>query len=186
MTDDEKYVRDAIHVWVWSGFYGEAETKEMMEEILDGDVDAVEMQRFIASEFALKAVAERSWPKETDCDRLDRVFAALDAAGICSLQSAGYTMSDGHEDIGQKLDERGMKNFRGYCFYHGQDLDRAVNGQGLMLAFSDLKAEPVAKTKVGYEICALLEKEGFKTDWSGDPEKRINVPKIDWKRRTPR
>ncbi len=186
MTDDEEYVRNAIKTHVWSGFHDQADTEQMMEEILEGEVDPEEMRRFIVSEFAAKVAAEKSWPAETDCDRLDQVFTALDAAGICSLQNAGYTMSDGHSDIGEKLDERGMKNFHGYCFYHGQDLERAVNGEGLMLAFGDLKADPANKTKVGHEICAIVEKAGFKTDWNGDPETRITIPKLDWKRRNPR
>jgi hypothetical protein len=186
MSEDEEYVRDSIRVWIWSGFYDEAEVELMMEDILEEGVDADEMQRYIAAEFAKKIAAEKSWPKETDCDRLDRVFAALEMSGICTLRNAGYTMSDGLSDIGEELDERGMKNFHGYCFYHGQDMERVVNGEGLLLAFGDLKDEAAGKTKVGREICAALEKAGFKAEWNGDPEHRIELPTIDWKRRSPR
>jgi hypothetical protein len=36
-----------------------------------------------------------TWPRVTDCDRLNSVFAALSAKGIIALQNAGYTQSDG-------------------------------------------------------------------------------------------
>lgn len=185
MNDDEKYVRESIRTHVWSGFYDRADTEQMMEEILEGDVDADEMRRFIASEFAAKAAAERTWPKETDCDRLDRAFAELHRSGICALQNAGYTMSDGHSDVAEVLHAEGFDRFRGYCFYHGQDLERAVAGQGLMLAFADLNDDRAAKTAVGREVIAVLTRAGFKPEWNGDSERRIDLP-IDWKRRTSR
>jgi hypothetical protein len=186
MSDTEQYIRDSIKTHVWSGFYDQADTEQMVEDILEDGVDAAEMQRFIVSEFARKASAEKSWPAQTDCDRLDQVFDALEASGIVALQNAGYTMSDGRSDVGEALNERGFDKYHGYCFYHGQDVERAVNGGGLMLAFGDIEADPTKKKEVGNEICAALAKAGFKTEWNGDPETRINILVIDWKRRTPR
>jgi hypothetical protein len=186
MNETEQYIRDAIKVWVWSGFHDQDEVDEMLEDLLEGDVDPDAMREAIANAFKEKAAAEKSWPAETDCDRLDRVFDALNTNGIVALQNSGYTMSDGRSDVGEALNERGFDKYHGYCFYHGQDLERAVNGGGLMLAFGDIEADPAKKKEVGNEICVALAKAGFKTEWNGDPETRINIPVIDWKRRTSR
>ena len=186
MTDDEKHLYGQIQVWVWSGFYDTDEAEQHLDGLYEDDpeigLDIEVVRKSLSAEFAKKAVAEKSWPKETDCDRLDRVFDALDAAGIVALQNAGYTMSDGRSEA---LHERGFDKYHGYCFYHGQDLERAVRGGGLMLAFGDIDADPAKKTAVGHEICASLARAGFNPIWNGDPERRIEFA-IDWKRRRTR
>jgi hypothetical protein len=48
------------------------------------------------SEFA-KVEGREEWPKITDCDRLNTVFAALDKLGsVLSSHNAGYTCPDGN------------------------------------------------------------------------------------------
>jgi len=91
--------------------------------------------------------------------------------------------SDGQEDVGQALRERGRPGIKGYCFYHGQDLERAVNGEGLFLAFGDLDAIAEQKKAVGEQIKACLERHGFEVEWNGDPERRMAIVKLEWKRR---
>jgi hypothetical protein len=187
MSEDEQNIPESIRIWVWSGFYNEADAEEHLQSLYEDDpnlsADIAAMRKVIIAEFEKKAVAEKSWPAETDCDRLNRVFDAFDAAGICALQNAGYTLSDGISDIAEKLHELGHAKFSGYCFYHSQDTERAVNGDGLTLAYGDLEDDPVKMKTIGDEICAALAKAGFKTEWTGDPEVRINIPKVDWKRR---
>ena len=119
-----------LKVWVWSGFRSESEAADMLEDHLseeDALTDPDAIRKALAAEFKTKAAAEKSWPKETDCDRLDRAFDALMAAGICALHNAGYTQSDGHADVAQELHDQGREKFHGYCFYHGQDVERAVH-----------------------------------------------------------
>ena len=52
-----------------------------------------------------------------------------------------------------------------------------------MLAFGDLDDDPSAKANVGRLVKSALEIVGFEVLWDGDPEVRINIPKVDWKRR---
>jgi hypothetical protein len=87
--------------------------------------------------------------------------------------------------VGERLAERDRDQVMGYCFYHGQDLERAIAGGGLMLAFGNLDAEPAGKRAVGELVAAAFRKAGFEVDWNGDPEKRIHLPGIDWKRWRP-
>jgi hypothetical protein len=74
----------------------------------------------VESELAVKATAEKTWPRVTDCDRLDAVFAELDRGGTIALQNAGYTMSDGYSDVGERLAECDRDQVKGYCFYHAR------------------------------------------------------------------
>ncbi len=117
-------------------------------------------------------------------DRLDRAFEALNVQGIIALQNAGYTMSDGITEISEELHRRGRANIQGYCFCHGQDLERAVDGAGVMLAFASLDDDPAHKQEVGRLVKEAMENFGFAVEWNGDPEKRLNLPAVDWKRRS--
>ena len=127
---------------------------------------------------------QKTWPSETDCDRLDSVFEALKSSGVLCLHNAGYTMSDGHCDASQALDDYPEGQFYGYCFYHGQDLERAVKGGGLMIAYDHVDGEVADKIKVAVSLKNELEKAGFEIDWNGTTDQRINIPKFDWKRRS--
>lgn len=189
MNEDESEITEVLRYWIWSGFYSEDEVQEMIDDLLEEEaeegvlVDEEELRDHISAEFERKMDAEADWPDVTDCDRLDAVFAALEDEGICAIQNAGYTLSDGLSDVAQALHERGTAHYYGYCFYHGQDLERAIDGEGLTIAFGDLDDNPVKMVRVGEAVVAALEEAGFETSWDGTADKRIDVTKIDWKRR---
>lgn len=185
----EEDTLSTIKVWVWSGFRSEVEAADMLEDHLSEEealTDPDAIRKALAAEFKTKAAAEKSWPKETDCDRLDRAFDALMAAGICALHNAGYTQSDGHADVAQELHDQGRAKFHGYCFYHGQDVERAVHGDGLLIAFGDLDDNETKSVTVGRAVVEALKKERFTIEWDGTVKKRIDIRNIDWKRRSPR
>lgn len=183
MSESDDHVLEAIRTWVWSGFYTAGQVNEMIDDILDEDVNEPLVRGAVEPEFEKKQVAEAVWPEVTDCDRLDQVFAELNKSGIISLQNAGYTMSDGHDDVDEALSQRQREDVRGYCFYHEQDVERAMAGDGLMLAFGDLDAEDSQKAEIGKTVRAALEREGFAVEWDGDPNHRVGIPAFDWKRR---
>jgi hypothetical protein len=158
-------------------------TEEMHEP---GELDADEVQSAVDAAVRTHEREKLSWPDVTDCDRLDAVFAALTDKGIVALQYAGYTQSDGYADVSEAFHGRADRDaVVGYCFYHAQDLDRAVNGDGLYLAFGpmDPKDEEVEGPRVGVLIADELRGAGFEVQWNGTFDQRIFVPKIDWKRR---
>lgn len=186
MTETEEHILTTIRTWVWSGFYTLEEVREMVDDLLEDGVDTAMVRGSIDNEFGEKAAAELTWPRRTDCDRLDEAFSRLEESGIVALQNAGYTMSDGLSDVGEALNERVKSDVRGYCFYHEQDLERAVRGEGLMLAFGDLDDDPEKKVELGRAVQRELERVGLEPEWTGNPETRINVPNFDWKRRSAR
>jgi len=150
-------------------------------ELAEADVIAA-----VDAAFASLARDKTTWPATTDCDRLDSVFASLNGRGIIALQNAGYTQSDGYDDVRQSYHERSDRDsVIGYCFYHGQDLERAVHGEGLYLAFGpmDAKKEKTEGPRIGAMIVEELTRAGFAVRWDGTFDQRISIPAIDWKRR---
>jgi hypothetical protein len=192
-------IRESIYTHVWGGFYDQSEVEEMILEtlreeqefLIDDDatendtIDEEAIKSMIQVEFARKQAAEQTWPKQTDCDRLDQVFNTLNTIGILALQNAGYTQSDGLDDIAQLYAEAGgeQSSIRGYCFYHGQDLERAVQSEGLYLTFGHVDDTDEGKVEIGRSIEQALIQADFLVTWDGSGRSRIFLPNIDWKKR---
>jgi hypothetical protein len=183
MNENEEYLADTIRVMVWSGFESLSDVLVMLEDSDEEDVDMQMLEEYAESEFQAKREAEATWPAVTDCTRLDAAFDALNAMGIIALHNAGYTMSDGISEVAEVLAESDREKVRGYCFYHAQDVERAVNGHGLMLAYGDIEDTAGGKRAIGELVRAELERHGFVVQWDGDGERRIDLPGIVWQRR---
>ena len=104
----------------------------------DGGCDVAFLKASIKSEFEKKLQAEAGWEEVTDCDRLDSVFYTLHEHGICALGKTGYEMSDGYSAVAEAVAIAPQGHYHGYCFYHGQDVEHAIAGRGIMIAFGDL------------------------------------------------
>jgi hypothetical protein len=151
-----------------------------------GELDPAEVKAAVAAACAAREAEKSTWPEVTDCDRLDAVFEALNKQGIVALQNAGYTQSDGYSDCVEEYHERSEReSIIGYCFYQGQDLERAVEGTGLYLAFGPMnpKEEETKGPEIGRIIVDELKRAGFTVEWDGTFAERIFVPDIEWKRR---
>jgi hypothetical protein len=178
-----QYILDAIKAHVWGGFDTPDEIQEMISDILEDGADEEMLRKSVDMEFEKKSEAEKIWPKKTDFDRLDSAFKALKNKGVLCLHNAGYTMSDGHYDSNEALDNYPKGHFFGYCFYHGQDLERAVFGGGLMLAYDHIEGDVPDKIKVAEALKSELVNVGFTVEWDGTTDQRIYIPKFDWKHR---
>jgi Domain of unknown function (DUF6891) len=97
------------------------------------------------------------------------------------------TQSDGWSDVCEVFRERGgeQSGAIGYCFYHGQDVERAILNQGLMLAFGLILSDPAKGVDIGRRVVAELEAAGFQVAWNGSTEQRINIVNMRWQKRGP-
>lgn len=177
------YILDLIRVGVWSGFYTPEEVHGIIDDVLEEGATEEMLRAAVEPEFEKKSAAEKSWPAVTDCDRLTAAFDRLNARNVLCLPNAGHTMSDGHVDAYEALSNRPGHSYFGYCFYHGQDLEQAVKGQGLMLAYDHVEGDVPDKLLVGLAIKEEMECAGFSVEWDGKTSSRINLPFIDWKQR---
>lgn len=151
-----------------------------------GELDETVVTRAIDEAIRKHEEQKQHWPAVTDCDRLDAVFDALNRQGIIALHNAGYTQSDSHEDVAQAHAEHpAPSSVMGYCFYHGQDLERVLRGDGLLLSFGPMppRTEAAEGPRVGARVAAELQRAGFAVEWDGTFAKRIFVPHFDWKKR---
>lgn len=182
-----EYAATEIRRLVWSGFYDAPDVREIvLEEIFEpGEIEPEWVERRIDEEFARKLEVERAWPVVTDCDKLDRAFDELNDSGIIALQNAGYDQDEGMDEVTEAYQEQGGEDSgaEGYCFYHGQDLERAVDGQGLLLTYGDINGDASKGEVVGERIVDVLHAHGLAVTWSGSLEERIELPEIEWRRR---
>ena len=184
----EQDILDAISRHVRGGFETPADIVRIVLETVDegAAVDRDEVDAVVAAAFRSQRRAQAAWPAVTDCDRLDAAFAALEARGIIALHYAGYTQSDGYDEVVEAVHALAEPpRAIGYCFYHGQDLERAVDGGGLRLAFGpiDPNREPDEGPRIGRMIVDALADAGLESAWNGSFQQRIDLPRIDWKRR---
>jgi hypothetical protein len=184
----EPETNSEIACFVRSGFYERERLKEIFceEMYAPGELDPDDVAAAIDAEIAKWESEKSTWPHVTDCDRLDSVFDALNDRGIIALQNAGYTQGDGYDDFLDMYDAHPDRaSVLGYCFYHGQDLERAVRGEGLNLAFGPVDAshEETLGPKVGDVIREEFERAGFTVDWDGTFSKRIRIPDLVWQKR---
>ncbi|WP_164012144.1 DUF6891 domain-containing protein [Pyxidicoccus trucidator] len=194
MSKDEsrKHLLARVECAVRGGFEGEEELLEGLEQWVEdelGEVDGELVEELGARARKLlqeQRVLEASWSEPTLNDALDSAFEELNANGIVALENAGYTMSDGWSDVNEVASYQDTPP-RGAVFYHGQDLERGVAGQGLMLAFgayeSNSAKHEAASLAIAREVCDTLERHGVKTEWNGSLEERIRIPPFEWRKR---
>lgn len=178
-----------VRSFVWSGEYGEEEVGLLIEDQLgvDDEVDEDWLRKIIRSEVEAKKKAEETWEKVTDFDRLDRAFIVLRAQGVIALHRAGFTQSDGLEEVEDAYDEAEGKNsdYAGHCFYTEQDQEGALDGSGLYIGFGHLSGDEGKGVKVGQMLSAALERERFNVEWDGKIKNRLFVKGFRWQRRSP-
>ena len=127
---------------------------------------------------------QANWEKTTDCDRLDQAFRDLERQGIINRQNYSCCGTCGSGEIWEEmvaLQSEG-KNVRGYTFYHEQDTQHVVDGEGLYLNYGSIKENVPAQIEIGHEIVRILNQHNLATDWNGDLQYRIFV-KLNWQRR---
>lgn len=154
------------------------------EDVADPAFLDAQARLFLAEALAAHAQAQSAWPAETDCDRLDAAFAALERDGVVARQHFTCCGTCGLAEIDRELAAAGTKTgpVRGYTFYHWQDTEAAVDGYGLCLYYGACVEGEAPALAIGREIVAALEGHGLKPEWDGSWDRRIELP-LDWKRR---
>ncbi|WP_242906291.1 DUF6891 domain-containing protein [Actinomadura terrae] len=153
------------------------------ENDFDGVVEESEAApEAVAGEFAAYLADQRTWPEVTGTDRLLRAFRDLDVAGIVARADFACCQNCGISEIGAEVPEGEQR--RGYVFCHRQDVERAVAGEGLMLAYGIFRdaEHPPEQAEIGAEVAEALRRHGLDVTWDGDPAKRVEVD-LTWRRR---
>lgn len=160
---------------------------------------------FIEAEIGRKAdeiAAEMvNWPKETDCDRLDRVEEVLRQKGIllwqvspCCDTCTISRIPDRIERIDQRLPGF-SKRVRGYAFFIDQNMSQNLADQTEISAYlsygwfspEQQEVDPASyqskALEIAREVCECLRSEGFEVDWNGTMNRKIGIT-LNWQRRS--
>lgn len=184
----------------------ELDTKAGMEsdqQILDTVVDSCSdcsltrdeikkiVEPILQEERAKRNEEYKTWPAETDCDRLDKAFKDLDASGIKPFHHIMTNPSSAEMQVLGEMNEPENSGYRGCVWYHSQQTQAAVELGTLRLCYAPCKIAPQTKEEedqlfgaIGKEIVDALAKHGLTSTWDGNSEEQIPVA-LNWQRRFP-
>jgi hypothetical protein len=186
VAKDERTAREYIERYVRYGFYRPAEVEEIVgEDVLGGELPRKRVRELVKAEVARQEAEQESWPEVTDCDRLDRAFAALRAEGILPVHNAGMTPSEGIAEMSEQYHAAGgqKSGIVGYCFYHRQDMEYALKHHKLGLAYGDIDGDDRRGVEIGKRIRSALEAAGLRVAWTGSIRDKMDITDFNWQRR---
>ena len=181
-------VNEQISLMVQGGFLTEAEIIDQACLLFNDEIEEnylqPEITRLTREQLRAHGMQQQTWPKQTDCDRLDAAFAEMQQLGIAARQNFSCCGTCGVAEIWSQLEvaQRDGARVRGYTFYHMQDTEAAVEGAGLYLNYGRGEDGEGAALAIGRELVDILNRHGLKTSWDGSWNRRIHV-ELDWKRR---
>ena len=190
MTENEEFIYESIFNQVRMGFLSVSEIQEnIIEEIEDNGFDDEISEKWafdtIEKEYRELVFESKNWVKPTDTDKLIEAFDELCKQNIIALHNASFTTSDGECEVVEvetKLREYQIES-DGYCFYHEQDLARAVSFENpsLHLAFQKVdNSDNEVTIEVGRKIVKVLSEKGFDVNWNEDVRTKILLPNFKW------
>lgn len=188
MTENEKYLYNHFLISIKSGF-------DSLEDIIDDSIAAVEDEGWeseISEEWLSEAITHeyekhlsesKRWEHPTDTEKLHTVFDYLNQENIVALHNAGYTQSDAiydANDVWKDIEDEGGKPV-GFCYYHGQDLERVIEKGVLLLGFQGAHDKNEKESIIiGNKVSTALKNAGFEINWNNTASKRIEVVNFKW------
>jgi hypothetical protein len=167
---------------VMSGYLLPSDVKGRIDELAFDARTGQALRDYAAAEFEALERAQRAWPDRTDCDRLDGAFDELNKQGICAVSNAGTRCADGFLHVVETIAAAPSSAYRGYCYYHLEDIAWCIAGRSLMVSFGSLEGAVENDTAIGLEIQQGLRNAGFTAYCAGggDP---IWLSGFEWRRR---
>lgn len=154
--------------------------------MLGGTIPSKRLRALIKAEAARHKAEQKSWPAVTDCDRLDEAFVSLERNDILALHNAGATASEGIDEMSERYHEAGgaASGIVGYCFYHRQDMEYALDYHELSLAFRDINGDRRKGVAIGRHVRGALEAAGLQVHRSGAIKDKLSIQNFHWQRRS--
>jgi hypothetical protein len=174
-----------IDFFIRAGYVLKTDLEEQsISQALEVGVSSDEIREYIASQMKKNLEIQTSWPAITMNDRIDLAFDELMEQGVVALQNAGLSMSDGWYEVNSLADTQ-VKPLKGAVFFHEQDVERGVEGQGILLAFGAYNEEDheMESLDLANEICDVLNRHQIPNRWDGDIDSRIEILPFVWQKR---
>ncbi|MDN3655571.1 hypothetical protein QWZ08_08035 [Ferruginibacter paludis] len=189
MTQDIKdEVTEQLHMDIQFGFENELQLFDSIRDMFynEDDFDEEWLRLIIAEKYNVHQKQSLNWKRPTDFDRLVKVFDELIEQKIVCLHKAGYTKQDGEADCMEAIEELrelGINAF-GFCYYHEQDLGRAIDPEcrNLLLGFDSPAQNDREALDVANRIVTAFQKNNFEISWPGTVDQRIEIKNITWQK----
>ena len=187
--DAARAVDDLVHwahVWVRGGYMSRDHVADWVEDLAVETLGSApfDADSLVAREITDLRAEQVRWPAITQWDRMDAAMEALELNGIVARQNFSCCGNCGVGEIEAEMAaqiDNGAR-VRGYAFFHQQDTESAVLGDGLYLSYGGLRPDDRAAERIGAEVVDAFAGAGLRPDWNGSLDRRIYLP-IDWKRR---
>lgn len=183
-TEDQAAALRHAETLIRAGFLSDADILDIVRSWIGEAEPAVlaELETEVRLRIERQAEEEASWAGLTTNDLIDLAFEELTREGILALQDAGASAGDGWSEVEERIHALPRDQWpRGATFFHDQDVERALAGEGLLLAFS--ATEEGQSAEIAREICAKLNWRGVAARWSGDIADRIEILPFTWRKR---
>jgi hypothetical protein len=152
----------------------------------EDDLDEEWLKHIITFYYSKHQKQSADWKRPSDVDKLAEVFDELNQDNIIALHKAGYTKQDGYSDVNEVVNLLKVQDIipEGYCFYHTQDLERAISpsSKSLFLAFDDICQNNEKAILIGRKIVNKLQQKGFSVEWNETIEQRIEIKNMNWQK----
>lgn len=181
-------LRDTIRRDVFAGFHDEDVILRNAIDVFGEEIDAnmlrSEAQRYLREALSQHREEARLWPADTDCDRLDAAFIALEAEGVFCRHNYSCCGSCGAGEIYDEMAaaQAEGRHVRGYAFYDMQDTEKAVDDGHLYLNYGTFEGGKREALAIGNEIANAIAAQGLRVNWNGRWDRRIAVS-LHWRRR---
>ena len=179
---------DQLELDIKFGFENELQLFESIREMFydEADFDEPWLRKMISEKYLQHQNESINWTHPSDFDKLVTIFDELINERIICLHNAGLTKSDGEGDCMEaieRVEELGIKAI-GFCYYHSQDLARAVDPEihNLFLGFDSPTQDDKEALFVANKIIDKLNAGGFETNWPGTVDQRIEIKNFYWKK----
>lgn len=188
MVEDLQGVRAFIASRVREGFASvheiiEDATQYASERYSSNDLNS-KIKRMRAELIAAHQTEQTTWEGQTDCDRLDEAFAALNRQGIVARQDFSCCNNCGFTEIWDAIEEQEKRQpVEGYVFYHLQATERVIESGQLFMAYGCVEEGGAALVRVANTVVAELRRSGLNASWGGTANHPIVVDGIVWRRR---
>ena len=180
-------VSEEIQVYVLMGFDNKEEIFDSITDMFyTEELDEDWLKTVIDSKYDKHQLESLQWEKPTDFDRLVSSFDSLINQKIVCLHVSGPTRQDGIYNCEELIKELRKNGFEpmGYCFYHMQDLERAVEpeSRNLYLGFDSAVQDDDEALVVGNMICKALSQNGLAYLWNNTVDERILIENLNWQK----
>lgn len=192
--EDRNYLDQTARALVRGGYEPLEYIEESLLELVEDETETLSDRdlRIEVRNALIRAVADLTreqarWPVLTDYDRLKAAFDTLEDEDIVARENFTCCGRCGASEIVDEIEDFAVETGRrakGYVFFHQQDTERAIEGEGLYFNYgtADPDWSEEKSLAIGARLFDVLKSVGLRPQWDGDLGSRIAVS-FDWKRR---